>query len=142
VGAGTPAAPAPLRGLPARLRGRLAPVVVAFAVAAGLVAGTVALIRGAPSEPARPAPPATLHGTTLQSANCTTWWTASEPERMGAIHALSRSIGGPTPYGPGTTLSDARVHRLFDTVCAPTFASHFLLYEVYVRAAGMKSLGG
>jgi hypothetical protein len=142
VGAGVPVTPAPPRGLPARLRLRFAPALVALAVAAGLVAGAVALTRTTPSQPARPAAPATLHGVTLQSANCTTWWTASESERMGAIHGLSRSIGGPTPYGPGTTLPDARVHRLFDTVCAPTFASHFLLYEVYVRAAGLKSLGG
>jgi hypothetical protein len=142
VGAGAPVAPAPPRGLPARLRRRLAPAAVAVLVGAGLVAGTIAITRQAPSHPARPVAPATIHGVGLQSANCTTWWTASESERLGAIHALSRSIGGPTPYGPGTTLPDARVHRLFDTVCAPTFASHFLLYEVYIRAAGMKSLGG
>jgi hypothetical protein len=60
---------------------------------------------------------------------------------MATIHALTRSIGGSTPYGPGTTLPDARVRRLFDTICTPTFTSHFLLYEIYVRAAGMKSLG-
>jgi hypothetical protein len=34
------------------------------------------------------------------------------------------------------------VHRLFDRVCAPTFTSHFLLYEIYTRAAGLSSLGG
>ena len=123
------------------------PVARALALVAAVVAlaaGVAALALSGTSERTAPAPvgPVTLDGVSLQSANCTRWWAAGEAERTAAVHALSRSIGGRTPYGPGTTLPDARVHRLFDRVCAPTFASHFLLYEIYIRAAGFKSLGG
>jgi hypothetical protein len=105
------------------------------------VAGVLALTSNGTAERAAPAAPVTLDGVRLQSANCERWWAASEAERGRAVDALSRSIGGPTPYGPGTTLPDARVHALFDRVCAPTFTRHFLLYEIYIRAAGFKSLG-
>lgn len=115
---------------------------VGVIVATALAVGTLALTRGAPSEPARTAVPSSVRGVPLQSADCRTWWTIGEAERMATIRGLTRSIGGPTPYGPGTTLPDARVHRLFDSVCTPTFADHFLLYEIYVRAAGLKSVGG
>src|SRR3989440_3946902 len=48
-------------------------------------------------------------GLPLQSANCAAWWAAPEGDRTSVIQALSRSIGGSTPYGRGTTLPDARV---------------------------------
>jgi hypothetical protein len=120
----------------------LALVAAVLALAAALAVGVVALTDGGTSERAAPGTAVTLDGATLQSANCTRWWAAAEADRTAAVQALSRSIGGPTPYGPGTTLPDARVHALFDRVCAPSFASHFLLYEIYIRAAGFKSLGG
>ena len=114
------------------------------AALAGVAAGVVALAgSGAPAR--SPAPPLAyvqLAGVPLQSANCNRWWAAPESQRDAAIAALTRSIGGPTQYGPGTTLPADRVHRLFDRVCTPSFASHFLLYEIYIRAAGFKSLGG
>jgi len=127
--------------LPAPVRVRL-PLGIALVVAAVAIGAALAMTSSGTSERVAPAGPVLLHGLPLQSANCTAWWAADEGERMAVIQALTRSIGGPTPYGPGTTLPDARVHRLFDTVCTPTFTSHFLLYEIYVRAAGFKSLGG
>jgi hypothetical protein len=140
--AGVPVAPAPARPLRARVPRRLALIAAIVAVAGASAVGVVALTGSDSAERALPAGPVLLDGVSLQSANCTRWWAAGEAERTAAVHALSRSIGGPTPYGPGTTLPDARVQRLFDRVCAPAFASHFLLYEIYVRAAGFKSLGG
>jgi len=127
--------------LPAPVRVRL-PLGIALVVAAVAIGAALAMTSSGTSERVAPAGPVLLHGLPLQSANCTAWWAADEGQRMAVIQALTRSIGGPTPYGPGTTLPDARVHRLFDTVCTPTFTSHFLLYEIYVRAAGFKSLGG
>ena len=137
-----PAPAASERRLGARLPRRLALALAAAAAAAGVAAGVVALTGSGTAERSLPAGPVLLGGAPLQAANCNTWWRAGEAEKGAAIRALSRSIGGSTPYGPGTTLPDARVHRLFDTVCAPSFTSHFLLYEIYVRAAGFKSLGG
>ncbi|MEA2352053.1 MAG: hypothetical protein QOJ14_467 [Thermoleophilaceae bacterium] len=137
------AVPVPSAGpLRARLPRRLLLALVALAATAGVAAGIYALTdTGAVERSAPAAGPVLLAGKPLQSANCTAWWTAGAAEQGAAVAALTRSIGGPTPYGPGTTLPAARVHRLFDRVCTPTFASHFLLYEIYIRAAGMKSLG-
>jgi hypothetical protein len=141
VPAGRVTAPAgPVRTrLPRRMR-----VVLAGLAAAGVIAaGIVALAGGGGAAPSpAPAGLVLLHGLPLQSANCDAWWRAGEGERMTAIQAFTRSIGGATTGGAhGTTLPDARVHRLFDSACTPSFAGHFLLYEIYVRAAGFKSLG-
>ena len=138
-GIGGAVLPAPVR---LRVPRRVLAAIAAVAAAGAVGVGVVALSGSGTAEHAAPSGPVLLHGLPLQSANCTAWWAADEGERMAAIHALTRSIGGPTPYGPGTTLPDARVHRLFDTVCTPTFTSHFLLYEIYIRAAGFRSLGG
>jgi hypothetical protein len=127
--------------LPAPTRVRL-PLGIALLAGAVAIVAVLAVTSSRTTERAAPTGTVLLHGLPLQSANCAAWWAADEGERVAVIQALTRSIGGPTPYGPGTTLSDARVRRLFDTVCAPTFTSHFLLYEIYVRAAGFKSLGG
>jgi hypothetical protein len=139
-GAAVPvAAGSPLRArLPRRALLALAMLVAAGAVAAG----AVALTAGGTAERAAPAGPVLLAGKPLQSANCTAWWTASPAEQGAAVAALTRSIGGRTTGGAvGTTLPADRVQRLFDRVCAPSFTSHFLLYEIYIRAAGLKSLG-
>jgi hypothetical protein len=143
AGLGAPAAGTPERPLRARVPRRLALVLAALVVAGAVAAGAIALTSGEAARPAAPPIAAVrLDGAPLQSANCERWWAASEAQRGRAIGALSRSIGGSTAYGPGTTLPDARVHALFDRVCAPTFTRHFLLYEIYIRAAGFKSLGG
>jgi hypothetical protein len=133
----------PPGGVAARLpRVPLARALALVALAVAIAVGVMALAAGGTDERPVPGAAVTLDGVSLQSANCTRWWAAGAAERTAAIQALSRSIGGPTPYGPGTTLPDGRVHALFDRVCAPTFARNFLLYEIYIRAAGFKSLGG
>jgi hypothetical protein len=121
---------------------RLLPVLAALAAAGAVAAGAVALRASGPATPHASPGIVLLHGVPLQSANCDAWWQAGEGQRTAAIQALTQSIGGPTTGGAhGTTLSDSRAHSLFDTVCTPAFAGHFLLYEIYIRAAGFKSLG-
>ena len=89
---------------------------IALAVTAAAAIGAIALSGGGAAEhAARPAGPPTIDGASLQAANCTNWWAASAAERGRAIDALTRSIGGPTPYGPGTTLPHAKVHARFLT---------------------------
>jgi hypothetical protein len=138
---GPPIAAAPPRAPRTRIPRRAPIALAALAVTGAAVAGVLALTSGGAAERAASAVSVRIDGVSLQSANCTNWWAASEAQRGRAVDALTRSIGGPTPYGPGTTLPDARVHALFDRVCAPTFTRHFLLYEIYIRAAGFKSLG-
>ena len=50
--------------------------------------------------------------------------------------ALSHSVGGATPYGVGTTLTTSQARTLFDNACSSPIAQHWLLYELYIRAAG------
>jgi hypothetical protein len=85
--------------------------------------------------PAKPLP-------SLQSANCIEWRAIDRDRRIATIQAITRVVGGPVNGGGrGATLSDERAYRLFQNVCRNTFASHFLLYEMYNRAAAFKSLG-
>jgi hypothetical protein len=75
----------------------------------------------------------------LQSAHCVQWNAGTAGERDRVAAALSASVGGATPYGPGTTLTSAQTHTLFDNACANPIAQHWLLYELYIRAAGFRS---
>jgi hypothetical protein len=86
--------------------------------------------------PAQPLP-------SLQSANCIEWRAIDRDRRIATIHALTKAVGQPTTGGRrGATLPDGRAYRLFQRVCANTFTSHFLLYEMYNRAAGFRSIDG
>jgi hypothetical protein len=80
-----------------------------------------------------------IGGVPLQSARCVQWNAGSAAERSQVAAALSYSVGGATPYGNGTTLSSAEAHGLFDRACASPIARHWLLYELYIRAAGFRS---
>jgi hypothetical protein len=80
-----------------------------------------------------------VKGVPLQSARCVQWNGASAAERQNVAAALSHSVGGATPYGRGTTLSTSEAQGLFDRACANPIAQHWLLYELYIRAAGMRS---
>jgi hypothetical protein len=110
-------------------------LVAAIALALGLAA-----IADAPS----PAHSAHLYrgligGVPLQSAHCIQWNAGTSAERNQVAGALSYSVGGATPYGPGTTLTSAEAHTLFDRACSNPIAQHWLLYELYIRAAGFRS---
>jgi hypothetical protein len=80
-----------------------------------------------------------VKGVPLQSARCVQWNGASDVERGRVAAALSHSVGGATPYGRGTTLSTGEALALFDRACSSPIAEHWLLYELYIRAAGFRS---
>jgi hypothetical protein len=86
------------------------------------------------------APVALLNGRTLQQARCAQWLTASASERSATIAALRGVVGGPTPWGPATTLTAAEATTLFRRTCSHGYARNFLLYELYTRAAGFRSV--
>jgi hypothetical protein len=126
---------------------RLAPITRRFGLAA-LLAGLATGVAIAVVLLAAPDPPAKsvtagynglIGGVPLQSARCVQWnaGTGTEKDRVAA--ALAHSVGGATPYGRGTTLSSSQAHTLFDNACASPIAQHWLLYELYIRAAGFRS---
>jgi len=80
-----------------------------------------------------------IGGVPLQSAHCVQWNAGSAQERDNVAAALAYSVGGSTPYGNGTTLTSSQAHGLFDRACASPIAQHWLLYELYIRAAGFRS---
>ena len=51
---------------------------------------------------------------------------------------LEEIVAGPRQEG--TTLPDEVAYRTLAARCGPRFARGFLLYEVYIRAAGFRSL--
>jgi hypothetical protein len=80
-----------------------------------------------------------IGGMPLQSAHCVQWNAGTGAERDQVAAALAYSVGGATPYGRGTTLTSAEAHSLFDRACSNPIAQHWLLYELYIRAAGFRS---
>jgi hypothetical protein len=136
--------PAPARLTPIGRRPRRAALIAALAAAVAIAAGTcVVLLAG--SHAASPAKPRTalyrglIQGVPLQSARCVQWNAATEAERGKVAAALSYSVGGATPYGNGTTLEKPQAFALFDRACSSPIAQHWLLYELYIRAAGFRS---
>jgi hypothetical protein len=125
-------------------RVRLSRGAAALALIAALgLAGALALASrdGAPARHrAAVTPTALIGGLPLQQARCQEWMGASPSERSAIVRALAGVVGGPsTSGGVGTTLSTARANALFDRVCASHVAQGFLLYEMYIRAAGFSS---
>ena len=118
---------------------------VAFAVALlAAIAAALALASVAESPSVQPDHQAQLYrgligGKPLQSAHCAEWNAGSASERDQVAAALSYSVGGSTPYGPGATLTSSEAHGLFDRACSNPIAQHWLLYELYIRAAGFRS---
>jgi hypothetical protein len=108
-----------------------------------LVAAAVAIVAVPASSEQRGAAPhgyqGLVGGVPLQSARCVQWNGASDDERGNVAAALSHSVGGATQYGRGTTLSTSEAQALFDRACSNPIAEHWLLYELYIRAAGMRS---
>ncbi len=80
-----------------------------------------------------------IGGVPLQQARCEQWNAGSGAERDMVVGALAYSVGGGTPYGPGSTLAANQAHGLFARACANPIAQHWLLYELYIRAAGFRS---
>jgi len=128
--------PAPPRVIPTRrASGALLLALLAAGVSISLAVG---LSPGTPPQ-APSVYNGLVKGVALQSAQCVHWNAASGAERSQVSAALSHSVGGATPYGAGTTLSTAETASLFDRACASPIAQHWLLYELYIRAAGLRS---
>jgi hypothetical protein len=115
-------------------------LVLATMSALALASGLSLLHHGRGTAP-RPSPSlALVGGMPLQQARCQQWVGATASERSRALSALHGVVGGPTPFGPATALSAPEAQRLFDRTCAHPWASGFLLYELYTRASGFRSL--
>ena len=131
----------------ARRRSLRGAAAAALAVAAA-IAGSLALGHApAATHSAARAPDlnSLIHGATLQRARCSNWLAASPAERRLAVQALAASVGAPTEYRGlrGSALTSAQTYQLFDNACSTRMAGNFLLYELYIRAAGFRSaLGG
>jgi hypothetical protein len=131
----------PLIGAHARQRRRIGGRLLATAaLSAAALAASLPLVHGGSSSgPAAPGL-ALVGGMPLQQARCEQWLAAGQAERDRALSALHGVVGGPTPFGPATALTHDEAERLFDRRCASPVAQHFLLYELYTRAAGFRSL--
>ena len=99
-----------------------------------LVAAAAILLAGCGGEPAAPQP----FGVKLQTATCTDWQESSPQQRRSAVDQLERTVAGPRKEG--NTLPDELAYTTLDARCKPDFARGFLLYELYIRAAGFESL--
>jgi hypothetical protein len=134
--------PAPhLIAAPARRRGSRA-LVLAVVGALALVSALPLVTHHGGGATPRPIAPnvALVGGLPLQQARCEQWLSATASEKNAALDALHGVVGGPTSFGPATALTRPEATRLFDRTCARPWASNFLLYELYTRAAGFRSL--
>jgi hypothetical protein len=109
---------------------------------AGALALGIVTAGDAPAPPPKPAAHAydgLIGGVPLQQARCVQWNAGTAGERDRVAGALAYSVGGATPYGRGTTLTSTEAHGLFDRACSSPIAQNWLLYELYIRAAGFRS---
>jgi hypothetical protein len=74
----------------------------------------------------------------LQTATCRDWRAASPQARANTVDRLEEAVAGPRKEG--STLPDDVAYDTLEGRCSPEFASGFLLYELYIRAAGFQSL--
>jgi len=94
------------------------------------------LLAGCGGDPASPQP----FGQKLQTATCRDWREASPQQRQSAVDRLESTVAGPRKEG--NTLPGDVAYSTLDARCKPDFARGFLLYELYIRAAGFESLSG
>lgn len=112
---------------------------LAFAAAFPAATHTGHAARAAP----HPSGVALIGGVPIQQARCSQWNAGGVAERDAVVAALASSVGGfSTGGGRGTTLTSGESYRLFNRACASPIARGFLLYELYIRAAGFRSFGG
>jgi hypothetical protein len=92
----------------------------------------------AAAEPANP--DSLIAGAPLQRARCSNWLAASPADKALAISALTAIAGAPTEYKGihGTALTRDEGYQLLTNACSNPLAKHFLLYELYNRAAGFR----
>jgi hypothetical protein len=111
--------------------------------ALGLLAGATSNRDAVRPAVSRPGPPvALIGGVAIQQARCAQWNAGGVAERDAVVAALASSVGGAsTDGGRGTTLTRTEAYTLFNRACASQIAKGFLLYELYIRAAGFRSFG-
>ena len=114
--------------------------VVAAALAVALIAASSVDRGGARAPEPGPHGVVVVHGRSLQSARCSQWRAATPAQRRALTRVLAATVGGPSGSGRGTTLPGDRAAALFDRACASPVARHFLLYELYTRAAAFNVL--
>jgi hypothetical protein len=140
--------PAPAWGLGRRAaaasrRRRLVAVLAAAALLALAAAGVLSLTAddSGPAPGAHASAPgvALINGHALQSATCSDWNAGTADQQTAIVAALKYDVGGPTGYGPASTLPDADAQALFTRACGSRIATNWLLYEMYIRAAGFQS---
>ena len=86
-----------------------------------------------------PAPEGPLGpGARLQTATCREWRAAPEEQRANTVDRLEEVAAGPRQEGG--TLPDDVAYETLQARCSPDFARGFLLYDIYNRAAGFRSL--
>jgi hypothetical protein len=93
----------------------------------------VIVVAGCGGQPAAPEP----FGVALQVADCDDWRASSPQERQSVIDQLEHAVAG--PHKDGNTLPDDVAYNTLDARCKPDFASGFLLYQLYIRAAAFAS---
>jgi hypothetical protein len=109
-------------------------------VVAAVAAGVVLQPAPAPSPPVSHRYDGLIGGVQLQQARCIQWNAGTADQRANVAAALSYSVGGAsTSGGRGTTLTSSEAHTLFDRACSSPIAANWLLYELYIRAAGFRS---
>ncbi|HEX4818551.1 MAG TPA: hypothetical protein VFV66_37925 [Nonomuraea sp.] len=76
-------------------------------------------------------------GVDYRLANCTDWARGDEAERRGTVQEIAGFAGSPVgnDNGVGNTLNPDQAYALFENWCARSYAKHFKLYKLYVRAA-------
>jgi hypothetical protein len=116
--------------------------VALLAVAGLLLAAFATGTRSRPPAPPHPSSVALIGGVPIQQARCAQWNAGGVAERDAVVAALASSVGGfSTGGGRGTTLIRPEAYALFNRACASPIARGFLLYELYIRAAGFRSFG-
>jgi hypothetical protein len=74
----------------------------------------------------------------LQTATCREWRAAPPRQRANTVDRLEEVAAG--PRGEGGTLPDRVAYETIDARCGVRLARGFLLYDIYNRAAGFRSL--
>jgi hypothetical protein len=77
-------------------------------------------------------------GARLQTATCREWRAAPPQQRSNTVDRLEEVAAGPRQEGG--TLPDEVAYETLEARCGPEFARGFLLYDIYNRAAGFRSL--
>ena len=112
---------------------------IAVATLAAALLAASAVDRGGAAPP-RSRALVVVSGRSLQQARCSQWRAASPAQRRALTRVLAATVGGPSGNARGTTLPGDRAAALLDRACASPIARHFLLYELYTRAAAFNTL--